>query len=113
MTHPIVALQAPLVEALRASGAAPVFDAPPLGQSPPCVALARHDVVPRDGDGMPGHEHRILLYIWAPEPSRKSALVIAEAITSAALGTDLSTTEMLVTLARHDRTESSISSTLF
>ena len=50
MTHPIVQLQSALVTALRAELEPPVFDAPPKETSPPYVAIARHDVLPRDGD---------------------------------------------------------------
>ena len=45
MTHPLIALQAGLVAAWRTAGLA-VFDAPPAGQAPPYVTIARHDVLP-------------------------------------------------------------------
>jgi len=72
MTHPILSLQASLVAALRTADIA-VFDAPPAGQAPPYVVIARHDVLPRDGDTAPGYEHRLLLHVWAAEASRKAA----------------------------------------
>ncbi|MEP7240425.1 MAG: DUF3168 domain-containing protein [Devosia sp.] len=111
MTHPIVTLQGMLVAAWRADTAlaalAPVFDAPPQATESPYVVIARHDVLPRDGDETPGHEHRIVLHAWAGEASRKSALAIAERLVAVALTTDLEG-DVLVTLRRHDRTETNI-----
>ena len=78
MSHPIIELQAMLVAALRAARAVPVFDAPPSGAAPPYLAIVRHDMVPRDGDEAPGHEHRVAVHCWAKEPSRKAALVLAK-----------------------------------
>ncbi len=69
MTHPIVQLQSALVTALRAELEPPVFDAPPKETSPPYVAIARHDVLPRDGDAAPGHEHRLLLVLCLRHPA--------------------------------------------
>ena len=80
MTHPIIALQAALVAALRAELDVPVFDTPLRDATPPYIAIARHDVLPRDGDVAPGHEHRLLLHVWAAEASRKAVLAIAEAV---------------------------------
>jgi len=106
MTHPIVMLQAALVGALRAELEPPVFDAPPRETAPPYVAIARHDVLPRDGDAAPGHEHRLLLHVWAADASRKSALAIAEAVVEIAL--DVASEDIAVTLRRHDRTDTAI-----
>ena len=89
MTHPILALQAGLVAALRASPAlagVPIADAPPRGSPPPWLAIARHDLLPRDGDLAPGFEHRISLEAWVASPSRKAALELIEAATEVALG---------------------------
>lgn len=108
MTHPILALQATLVAALRNGGALAVFDAPGPGREPPYVAIARHDIVPRDGDEAPGHEHRLLLHAWTTEPSRRSAVALAELVLAAALGGDLDGAGLRVTLRRHDRTETGI-----
>jgi hypothetical protein len=106
MTHPIVALQSALVTALRAEIEPPVFDAPPRDAAPPYVTIARHDVLPRDGDIAPGHEHRLLLHVWAADASRKSVLAIADDVIDVAL--DLASEDITVTLARHDRTDTAI-----
>jgi hypothetical protein len=107
MTHPILALQATLVAALRDAGVA-VFDAPPAGTLPPYVIVARHDLLPRDGDDAPGHEHRLLLHAWAADASRKSAVALAEAAVETALAAALDSGELRVTLRRHDRTDTAI-----
>jgi Protein of unknown function (DUF3168) len=106
MTHPILALQAKLVAALRTAGLT-VFDAPPAGQSPPYVTIARHDVLPRDGDVAPGHEHRVLFHAWTAEASRKSAVMLAETVVSSAMAAGLDG-DLIVTLRRHDRTDTVI-----
>ena len=106
MSHPIVQLQAALVTALRAEIEPPVFDAPPKDSAPPYVTIARHDVLPRDGDMAPGHEHRVLLHVWAADASRKSVLAIAEDVIDVAL--DLTSDDIAITLGRHDRTDTAI-----
>lgn len=113
MTHPIVLLQTALVAALRADAqlaalvGTAIFDAPPLGAVPPYVAIARHDLLPRDGDGTPGFEHRLTFHIWAAEPSRRAALEIAERVLAVALEGELSG-ELTVTLRGHERTDTAI-----
>ena len=106
MTHPIVMLQAALVMALRAELEPPVFDAPPKETAPPYVAIVRHDVLPRDGDAAPGHEHRLLLHVWAAEASRKTVLAIAEEVVEIALA--VASDDLRITLRRHDRTDTAI-----
>ena len=86
MTHPILALQANAGRRLARQDGLAVFDAPRPGRAPPYVAIARHDVLPRDGDAAPGHEHRLLLHAWTAEPSRKSAVALADEVVSTALG---------------------------
>ena len=108
MTHPIMALQGPLVAALRAVPGLTVFDAPPKGALPPYVAIARHDVMPRDGDAAPGHEHRLVLQAWAEGASRKAAVTMVETILGVALGASLDSAGLTVTLRRHDRTDTTI-----
>jgi hypothetical protein len=115
MTHPIVALQSALVTALRADadlvalmGEDGVFDAPPAGRSPPYVTIARHDVLARDGDAAPGHEHRLLLHAWSDVASRRSVAAIAEHVVATALGADLDGATLRVTNRRHDRTDTAI-----
>ncbi len=62
-----------------------VFDAPPQDAAPPYVAIARHDLLSRDGDAAPGHEHRVTLHcVGRAEPSRKAALGIAERVVAVA-----------------------------
>jgi hypothetical protein len=106
MTHPIVVLQAALVTALRAEIEPPVFDAPPRDTTPPYVTIARHDVLPRDGDGTPGHEHRLVLHVWAADASRKSVLAIAEQVVGISLA--VASDDLTITLRRHDRTDTAI-----
>lgn len=108
MTHPIMALQGPLVAALRAVSGLTVFDAPPKGAFPPYVVIARHDVIPRDGDAAPGHEHRVVLQAWAEGASRKSAVTMVETILGVALGASFDGAGFTVTLRRHDRTDTTI-----
>lgn len=112
MTHPILALQAALVAALRADGElaalAPVFDAPPKGSAPPYVTIARHDVLARDGDITPGYEHRLIFHAWAADASRKAAVVMAERVMTVATSASLGSETLIVTLARHDRTDTVI-----
>lgn len=105
MSHPIVDLQALLVAALRAEDL-PVFDSPPSGAAPPYLAIVRHDVVTRDGDEAPGHEHRVSIHCWAGTPSRKAALALAEHVLTVGLG-PLSGA-VVVTHAVHERTETAV-----
>jgi len=113
MTHPIVALQAALVTALRADSAlsalvgAAIYDAPPKGATAPCLVVARHDVVPRDGDAAPGNDHRVILHAWHPDASRKAVLAIVDRVTVVALA-GLSPAELAVTNATHERTDTAI-----
>lgn len=114
MTHPILQLQSALVTALVNDaaltvliGANAVFDAPPKGRRPPYVTIARHDVLPRDGDLTPGHDHRVLLHAWSAAASRKAVLAIAERVLAVAMSADLDT-ELVVTHRRHERTDTAI-----
>jgi hypothetical protein len=115
MTHPILALQSTLIPALKVDGelvaligADGVFDAPPKNRHPPYVVIARHDLLPRDGDDAPGHEHRLLVHIWAREPSRKAAVAIAERVVAVALDAALDGPELRVTHLQHERTATAI-----
>jgi len=115
MTHPITSLQSALVAALRADadltaliGANAIFDAPPLGNSGSYIVVARHDLRPRDGDLMPGNEHRLLFHIWHSDPSRKAALEIAERVAEVAFEADLDDAGLVVTHRRHEGTETVI-----
>lgn len=107
--HPISLLQGALVTALRNDAALVatvgegVFDAPPRGRSPPYVVIVRHDLIGRDGDDAPGHEHRLLLACWSDQPSRQHALDIAERVVAVALA--LSPGAITVTHSEHMRTE--------
>ena len=114
MSHPILQLQAALVAALAADddllaliGEDTVFDAPPKGRKPPYVVLARHDLLPRDGDAAPGHEHRVVLHAWAAEASRRAVLAIAERVLAVAMEDGLGG-ELLVTHRQHERTDTVI-----
>jgi len=109
MTHPIILLQSALVAALRDDpdlDGVGIFDAPPRGASPPYVAIARHDLLSRDGDAAPGHEHRVTLHVWAGQPSRKVALAIAGRVVAVA-GT-VAATGLAVTHCQHERTDTAI-----
>ena len=117
MTHPILSLQAVLLAALAADGPLAalidselIFDAPPAQGQPPYVAIARHDVLPRDGDAAPGWEHRIVLHAWAAEASRKAVLGIADRLVAVALEADLDDA-LVVTHRRHERTDTAIDRT--
>jgi len=110
MTHPILALQATLVAALRAASLT-VFDAPPTDVLPPYLTIARHDVLAHDGDGTPGFEHRLLLHAWVADASRKAVVALAETLVSTALAADLDSGDLRVTLRRHDRTDTAIDAT--
>ena len=114
MSHPVMELQTVLVAALDADaalvaliGTDAVFDAPPKGKRPPYVTIARHDVLPRDSDLAPGHDHRLLLHCWVPEASRRAVLAIAGRVLTVALGADLDG-GLLVTHRRHERTDTTI-----
>lgn len=114
MTHPILSLQSALVAALVDDaalavliGTDAVYDAPPKGRRPPYVTIARHDVLPRDGDLTPGHDHRVLLHAWSDEASRKAVLAIAECVLAVAMSADLDV-ELVVTHRRHERTDTAI-----
>jgi len=109
MTHPIVALQAALVAALKAdSGLAGVgvFDAPVRGAVAPYLVVARHDLLARDGDVAPGYEHRVAVHCWAADPSRKAALTLAERVVAVAEG--LTASGVRVTHRLHERTDTAI-----
>ena len=89
--HPISLLQGALVSALKVDaalvaiiGTDGVFDAPPSGRAPPYLVVVRHDVLSRDGDLAPGHEHRLLLHCWADQASRRRALDMAERVVAVA-----------------------------
>ena len=108
MTHPILALQATLIAALRADPAIAVFDTPPAGQSPPYVTIARHDVLARDGDDTPGHEHRVVLHAWVADASRKAVVTLAETLVARVMAAGLDSASLKVTLRRNERTDTSI-----
>jgi hypothetical protein len=109
MTHPIIALQAALVAALKDDpGLADVgvFDAPGRGAVVPYLVIARHDLLPRDGDDAPGFEHRVAVHCWAADPSRKAALALAELVVAVAEG--LTASGVRVTHRTHERTDTAI-----
>lgn len=109
MSHPIVALQSALVAALKADAGLTgvgVFDAPVRGAVAPYLVVARHDLLPRDGDLAPGFEHRIAVHCWAADPSRKAALALAERVVAVAEG--LTAAEVRVTHRAHERTDTAV-----
>ena len=115
MAHPIVELQTKLVAALLADaslvtilGGPSVFDAPPKGQIPPYVAVVRHDILPRDGDGTPGNDHRLLLHCWHADASRNAVLEIVDRVLMIVLSANLSGVALTVTHGQHDRTDTAI-----
>ena len=104
MSHPIIALQGALVAALRADaalttlvGSDAVFDAPPQGKAVPYVVIARHDLLPRDGDAAAGYEHRLLLHAWAAEASRKGVLAIVDRVVAVTMAAALNGGGLAVT----------------
>ena len=114
MTHPIVALQGALVAALKADATLAgligvnIFDAPSKGAAAPYIAVARHDLVPRDGDAAPGNDHRLIMHLWHPDASRKAVLAIADQVISVALNAALAPAGLLVTNRSHERTDTAI-----
>ena len=106
--HPILAVQAALVAALKnvvalvAMVGDGIFDAPPQGRAAPYVVIARHDVIQRDADLAVMQEHRVLVHCWGDQPSRKAALGLAERVIAVALGLGG------VSQAEHVRTDSVI-----
>lgn len=115
MTHPIIVLQGTLVAALRADpalsallGGDGIYDSPPKGRAAPYVVIARHDLLPRDGDAAPGHEHRVLLHAWAAEASRKGVLAIVDRVAAVALAAALDGGGLAVTHRVHERTDTAI-----
>ena len=115
MTHPILALQGALRAALAEDaalvaliGADGVFDAPPRGREPPYVTILRHDIAARDGDLTPGHAHRLVLQAWAAGPSRKEAMALVDRLMAVGLDAPLAPEGLVVTLRRHERTETAI-----
>ena len=115
MTHPIVALQTALVAALRSDaeltalvGPDAIFDAPPKGAAPPYLVIARHDLVPRDGDLAPGNDHRLILHLWHPDASRAAVLALAARVLAVALDESLAPAGLVVTNRSHDRTDTAI-----
>jgi hypothetical protein len=113
MTHPITLLQAALVAALKADEAltaligGDVFDAPPRDAAVPYVVIARHDLVPRDGDAAPGNDHRVILHLWHPDASRKAVLAIAERVAAVALS-GFAPVGLVVTNATEERIDTAI-----
>jgi len=109
MTHPMLVLQAALVAALKDDAGLDgvgVFDAPGKGAVAPYLVVARHDLLPRDGDLAPGFEHRVAVHCWAADPSRKAALALAERVVVVAGA--LTATGLLVTHRVHERTDTAI-----
>lgn len=89
-------------------GTGAVFDAPPKGRQPPYVTILSHDAAPRDGDETPGFEHRMTVHCWSPQPSRRSALEIADRIERVAVTGAVEPEGHVLTLRRHIRTETTI-----
>lgn len=113
--HAIVELQGALLAALNADaalvaliGTGAVFDAVPKGRGGAYIVVARHDVLARDGDLAPGLEHRVLLQVWHDDASRKAVLTLVERVVAVALGTQLSSVDLMVTHAEHMRTDTVI-----
>ncbi|MDR3475191.1 MAG: DUF3168 domain-containing protein [Devosia sp.] len=115
MTHPISVLQAALVAALHGDaaltalvGSNAIYDAPPKGATRPYLVIARHDLVPRDGDAAPGYDHRMILHLWHPDASRRAVLAIADRVLAVALEGALVPTDLVVTNRSHERTDTAI-----
>lgn len=115
MTHPIIALQSTLVAALKSDatltaliGSNAIFDAPPKGKSAPYIVIARHDTLPRDGDGTPGFEHRVLIHLWHADASRKAVLALADAVTAVVATAELGSESLVVTNRLCERTDTAI-----
>jgi len=102
-------MQAALIAALKDDpglAGVGVFDAPVRGAVAPYLVVARHDLLPRDGDLAPGFEHRVAVHCWAADPSRKAALALAERVVAVAEG--LMASGVRVTHRMHERTDTAI-----
>ncbi len=115
MVHPIADLQASIVAALSADtqliaaiGSDAIFDMPPKGKVAPYLVILRHDLIARDADISPGHDHRIQIQIWHNDPSRAAVLVLADRVIEVMASADLSTLTLNVSHVQHDRTETAI-----
>lgn len=113
MSHPLIKLQKALVATLRAdagltalTGSPAVFDAPPEGRDAPYIVIARHDVVPNDTDLMPGHDHRVILHLWAEGPSRRAVVAMAERVE--AVAGVLTAPDLTITLRRAERLDTAL-----
>jgi len=115
MVHAIIDLQNSLVAALNADvdlialiGNNAVFDAPPKGKNAPYIVIARHDVLSRDGDETPGNAHQMIIHCWHDDASRKGLLAIVNRVVWVALNGNLSSSDLLITLMQHRRTDTMI-----
>ncbi len=115
MAHCIIELQTALVFALKNDaqlvallGGEAIYDAPPKAKDTPFVAMVRHDVLSKDGDEAQSFEHRLLIHCWHFDASRKKVLAIVERVIKIALSADLSSVNLIVTHAQHDRSNTMI-----
>ena len=115
MTHPIVELQTQIISKLNADtdlvaliGTDAVFDMPPKGKKGIFLTILRHDIIVRDTDLCPGHDHRIQIRIWGDGPARKSVLDPALKVLSVLASANLNTLTLAVTHFNHERTDSAI-----
>ncbi|GHA29334.1 hypothetical protein GCM10007989_26140 [Devosia pacifica] len=111
MTHPITALQTAMLAALNRDsilqallGDGSISDAPSIGESAPCIAIARHDIRPYDGDAAPGHEHTLVLSVWHPDADRAAISAIIARVLAVLGEAELSSTDLCVIAIRHQRT---------
>ena len=115
MTHPIIDLQASIIEKLDADAALGaligengIFDMPPRGRTGPYIVVLRHDLVVRDADEAPANEHRIQFRVWNPSPSRSGVLEPAERVVLVMLQQDLGTPTLIVSNVIHQGTDTAI-----
>lgn len=115
MIHSATLLQTSILAALAPDatltalvGAGGVFDRVPKAKSAPYITIARHDVLARDADLAPGSDHRLQFEAWYPQPDRSGALAIAERLIALLLAADFSDDDLLITHARHVRTDTRI-----
>ena len=68
------------------------------------MVIARHDVLPRDGDVAPGHEHRVLVHRLGARAEPQAALEMAERVVAVALACATRAGDA----AAHERTDTAI-----
>lgn len=106
-------LQAAMLAACDAStglvsllGTPTLFDAVPRGRDAPFVAITEHQIDNRSTDASSGFEHKVQLTVWTKGADRAAAGEIETLLRAALLDADVSTPDIVVCNAQHQRTQS-------